>query len=257
MVARVIAIALENSRGTCDFVAGRRKVPGLMKRYLVSGAAILLACWATVSPATAGCKDDAAPAVDWQGCNKQMLQLDHSDLAGANLEGAFLSGSAFHEANLTGANFRRSELLRTSFIGANLSGADFEKALASRALFEQSNLKGARLVKAEFQRVSFDESDLTGADMEEGDFVRNSFRKSNLTGVNFTGALLPRAAFNEAILKGVNFTRAYLYWTRFEGADLSEVSGLTQMQLDMSCGDDKTKLPAGLTVPARWPCAYE
>ena len=39
--------------------------------------------------------------------------------------------------------------------------------------------------------------------------------------------------------------------------DLSEVTGLTQMQLDMTCGDDKTKLPAGLTVPARWPCGED
>ncbi|MBL8895433.1 MAG: pentapeptide repeat-containing protein [Rhizobiales bacterium] len=228
-----------------------------MKRVLVGGAAFWLACVAALSSATAGCKDVAAPAVEWQGCNKQMLQLENSDLAGANLEGAFLSGSAFHEANLAGANLRRSELLRTSFIGANLSGADFEKALASRALFEKSQLKGARLTKAEFQRVSFDESDLTGVDMEEGDFVRNSFRKSNLSGVNFTGALMPRSVFHESNLKGANFTRTYLYWARFEGVDLSEVTGLTQMQLDMTCGDDKTKLPAGLTVPARWPCGED
>ena len=71
-----------------------------------------------------------------------MIQLDHSDLAGANLEGAYLSGTAFHEANLTGANLRRSELLRTSFIGANLTGADFEKALASRPLFEAEPAQG-------------------------------------------------------------------------------------------------------------------
>ena len=107
-----------------------------MKRFLVSAAAILIACWAVASGASAGCKEDAAPAVDWQGCSKQMLQLDHADLAGADLSGAYLSGSAFHEANLTGANLQRSELLRTSFLGANLTGANFEKALASRAVFE-------------------------------------------------------------------------------------------------------------------------
>jgi uncharacterized protein YjbI with pentapeptide repeats len=118
-------------------------------------------------------------------------------------------------------------------------------------------LKGARLVKAEFQRVIFDNADLTGADMEEGDFVRNSFRNTNLTGVNLTGSLLSRSVFHNATLKGANLTRAYLYWVRIEGTDLSEVVGLTQAQLDMTCGDDKTMIPAGLTKPQRWPCGED
>ena len=80
---------------------------------------------------------------------------------------------------------------------------------------------------------------------------------TNLDGVNFTGALLPRAIFHGANLAGTNFTRAYLYWARFEGVDLSDATGLTQAQLDMTCGDDKTVLPPGLTEPARWPCGED
>ena len=47
------------------------------------------------------------------------------------------------------------------------------------------------------------------------------------------------------ILRALNFTRAYLYWARVEGVDLGAVIGLTQTQLDMTCGDDKTE-SAGL-----------
>ena len=79
---------------------------------------------------------------------------------GANLEGAFLSGTSLASAKLANANLQMSELVRTSFKEADLSGANLEKSLSSRADFTGANLKGARLVKAEFLRVSFDGADL-------------------------------------------------------------------------------------------------
>jgi len=36
--------------------------------------------------------------------------------------------------------------------------------------------------------------------------------------------------------------------------DLTDVSGLTQEQLDLACGDQTTRLPPGLDVPSGWPC---
>ena len=66
-----------------------------------------------------------------------------------------------------------------------------------------------------------------------------------------------RAAFGEANLAGAIFKRTYLYWARLEGVDLSQAVDLTQAQIDMACGDTKTKLPAGLTMPAQWPCAED
>jgi hypothetical protein len=47
-----------------------------------------------------------------------------------------------------------------------------------------------------------------------------------------------------------------MFVTRVEGLDLSTATGLTQAQVDVACGDDKTKLPAKLTVPKSWPCKF-
>ena len=58
-------------------------------------------------------------------------------------------------------------------------------------------------------------------------------------------------------LAGVNFSGAYMLRTRFEGADLSQAKGLIQQQIEISCGDDKTKLPNDLQRPAAWPCAED
>jgi hypothetical protein len=51
--------------------------------------------------------------------------------------------------------------------------------------------------------------------------------------------------------------RAYLYWARFEGTDLSQVKDLTQDQLNITCGDQTTKLPQGLMAPKHWPCGED
>jgi hypothetical protein len=45
--------------------------------------------------------------------------------------------------------------------------------------------------------------------------------------------------------------------TRFEGADLSGTTGLTQEQIEIACGNDETKLPADIKTPASWPCGGE
>jgi uncharacterized protein YjbI with pentapeptide repeats len=215
----------------------------------------LLFFWFLVSAAQAGCKDAPGPSVDWSGCNKQLLQLDGSDLSSANLDGTFLSGTSFSAVNLASANLRMSELVRTSFARADLSGANLEKSLSSRADFSGATLKGTRLVKAEFLRVSFDGADLSGADLSDGEFSRNSFAKANLSGANLSGAMLQRANFLGANLAGASFKRTYMYWARFAGVDLSQTKDLTQAQIDIACGDAQTKLPAGLTAPAQWPCA--
>ena len=54
-----------------------------------------------------------------------------------------------------------------------------------------------------------------------------------------------------------DFTGAYVFQTRLEGVDLSAAVGLEQGQIDIACGDGATRLPAGLSSPAAWPCAVE
>ena len=117
----------------------------------VATALTLAAAFLAPGTAMAGCKDKARPGVDWHGCNMQMLMLEKTDLAGANLEGAFLSGTAFTGSRLTQANLPRAELVRTSFEKAELSSANLEKALAARAVFNAATLKGSRQSETELR----------------------------------------------------------------------------------------------------------
>src|SRR5579875_3646787 len=83
--------------------------------------------------------------------------------------------------------------------------------------------------------------DLRGAAlmcMSFANFTNASFRGTELSGANLAGAKLD----------GADLTGAKTSITSFLGTDLRHVKGLTQAQLDIACGDDKTLLPPGLKI---------
>jgi uncharacterized protein YjbI with pentapeptide repeats len=108
-------------------------------------------------------------------------------------------------------------------IGCDLTGADL-----SNTCVKQHDLHGA---------------DFTGADaslmcMSFADFTGVSFRNTELSGANLSGAKMD----------GADLTGAKTSITSFLGTDLRKVKGLSQKQLDVACGDTKTRLPPGLHV---------
>lgn len=101
-----------------------------------------------------------------------------------------------------------ADLNNTCVKGGNLEGADFDRANLTLMCMSYANFKGA------------------------------SFRGANLSGANLAHANLDDA----------DFTGAKLTIASFKGTDLSKARGLTQVQLDGTCGDAETKAPAGLHV---------
>jgi uncharacterized protein YjbI with pentapeptide repeats len=212
------------------------------------------------SPGTAlaaDCKGGEGPNVDWQGCNKSLLMLSGSDLSGANLGDADFTSTDLRGANLIGANLEKATLTHASLAGATADKASFVHVEAYRTSFSGISAPGATFVSAELERGDFSKADLTGVDFSKSELGRADFAGATITGTNFTLANLSRADFGGVVFTGpISFDRAFLFLTRFEGIDLSAATGLTQWQVDLSCGDDKTKLPAGLTVPKSWPCKF-
>ncbi len=216
-------------------------------------ALILLA--ATPFTAQGGCSDRPGPGVDWTKCQKMRLVLRGEDLSGGRLERTNLSNTDLMEATLVGANLAESNLERTRLQEADLQGANLTKVQGSRANFEEANLTGANFTKAEMPRANMTSANLARADLSKTELGRAVLNKADLTGASLRYANIARADFTEANLEGVDFTGSYTFLTRVEGTDLSQTMGLTQDQLDLACGDTKTKLPEGLERPAKWPCS--
>ena len=134
-------------------------------------------------------------------------------------------------------------------IGRAQSGASCPKCNLFQADFNgrelrNKNFAGARLRQADLSMGVFNGSIFAGSDLRELDgtaslFGRASFAGSNLTNAVFVGAYLEGANFKGATLDGVNFS----------GAEMRSAVGLTQRQLDQTCGDEATELPRGLRIP--------
>lgn len=201
------------------------------------------------------CRSEAGPNVNWVECKKRMLMLDNSNFEQAKMAEADLSNSDFSRSNLKGADLTKASIVRTSFSGADLSGAVLQKVEGYRSDFSDITAKKTVFTMAEMQRANFTGADLIGADFTKAELARVIFGKAELGNSQFAMANLARATFKNAKMSGpVDFASAFLFLTRFEGVDLSQATGLKQDQLDLSCGDASTKLPAGLNAPAGWPC---
>jgi len=83
-------------------------------------------------------------------------------------------------------------------------------------------------------------ADFTGANLSGANLRMLEYVK----GTKFTNVNARNAIFRHAYLTRVDFTGADL-----SGADFTRSKGLTNEQLARACGDDKTILPPGLTIP--------
>src|SRR6478609_5946658 len=85
--------------------------------------------------------------------------------------------------------------------------------------------------------------DCVGCNLAGADLTNTCVKEHDLHGANFDGANATLMCMSFA-----NFTNASFRGTELSGANLTHVKGLTQKQLDVACGDAKTKLPPGLKV---------
>jgi uncharacterized protein YjbI with pentapeptide repeats len=85
-------------------------------------------------------------------------------------------------------------------------------------------------------------ADLIGARLRGADLRGADLRGAYLIGADLTGADLRRADLIGADLRDANLA----------GADLTGAIFVTQTQLNAALGDQRTRIPAGLTRPSHW-----
>lgn len=219
-------------------------------------AAVL--CLSTAPASATDCRSSAGPEIDWQNCDKKLLMLGGSDLTKAMLSGSDLSATDLRDSNLKSAHLEKAKLVRATLAGAQADGANFSRVEAYRTDFSGLIAKDASFESAELQRSNFKDASLLNGNFTKADLGRSQFEGADIGGSRFAMANLARADFRTAKFSNhVDFEKAFLFLARLEGVDLSAATGLSQWQLDMACGDDKTKLPPGFTAPKRWPCNFQ
>jgi len=191
------------------------------------------------STVQADCFDKREPGMDWSGCKKTNKMLNRQNFTESNFDGTNFGKSNLERSNFTNASMVKTEFTRASLDDADFTGADMTKSSGYRASFDNGIFSKTIMTKSEFFRASFQ-----GA----------KFSYTELSNVNFEFTNLARAIFKGSKLVNVNFRGAYTFLTRFEDVDLREVARISQLQLELACGNDGTQLPEGLEKPDRWPC---
>ncbi len=244
--------------GFSDTIGIKRAIRACGKRSAIGLSAFLVTLALSNLAYAANCKDPSAPGADWSDCNKKQLMLGGIDLEGGNLVNTDFTLTDLRGANLTAANLEKATLVRSSLAGARADKANFAKVEAYRTSFAGISAEGASFNSSELQRTNFTGAKLTGADFEKAELGRANFEKAVITGTRFPMANLSRATFSGSSFEGpIDFTDAFMFLTRIEGVDLSAATGLEQEQVNLTCGDSATKLPAGLSTPANWPCPVD
>ena len=141
----------------------------------------------------------------------------------------------------------RFNLAGTSLAGAQLPFARYDRILAPQAHWERMNLIEAYLTDGWFNGIHLQGASLLGAHLEGANLPYARLEGTDLSHARLDEANLFHAYFDEQTL----LDQAHL-----EGADLSDVTGLTAAQLnDRAFWDDTTKFPPylldSLTHPQR------
>ena len=184
--------------------------------------------------AHAGCYDKRGPGVDWSGCKKFNKMLDDNDF--------------------TGASMVKTDMSRSSATSSRFHDADLTKAVGYRANFDRASFSNTNLTKSEFSRASFKNAKIKNVDWSKAELGRADFSGAKLQNVSFSFTNLSRVNFANADLSGIDFEGAYTYLTHFESLDLRQVQHLSQIQIDLACGNLETRLPEGRWIPDTWPC---
>ncbi len=152
---------------------------------------------------------------------------------------AFVKGAKLKNADLRFANAKSAFLVKADLRSADVYRADFASAdLRDAKMSPVKNLRHAILDKVNLSGVNLRDANLSNANLRGANLKKAILEFANLRAADLSSANLQEAELDFAIL---SFTKLY-------GADMTGARNLTQEQLDTACGDDQTRLPAGLAI---------
>lgn len=149
----------------------------------------------------------------------------HTNLLGANFNGAELGGANFDNANMALASFRSAKLQGASFSHTKMYGVDLSSA----------DLRGASLSYAYLLAANLFETDMTAADLAYADMRTAQMNYSKLL-----AASLYVTDLRGATLQNANLTGAEIIGAAIDGADFTRtITRLNLIDLSTSRGWDK------------------
>jgi uncharacterized protein YjbI with pentapeptide repeats len=173
-------------------------------------------------------------------------------LARANLSSVDLTKVRLKDANLTEADLSRANLTAANLIAANLIAANLSAANVTGAYLREASLRAVDLTDAKLSGADLLAADLTEAKLSGACLSRANLSEAHLSAAHLIAADLTDANLSGAYLIAADLTDANLSGANLLAADLRRAKNLTQEQINLAYGDERTKLPDHLQRPAHW-----
>ena len=167
------------------------------------------------------------------------LDLTGINAVGEDLADYDLSHTCWDRSDLRGATLARAELSGATFAGSTLAQANLDGVAAQGAIYNQADLTMANLSRADLR-----DANLLAADLSTATLQGTDLRGADLLGTNLRNALLLGADLSGANVLNADFTGAVL-----SGANLATVEGLTAEQIEPAIVDGATQLPPHIDLP--------
>lgn len=199
-----------------------------------------------------------APPADVLAAISVLAQLPNRDgIMRADFTGVVFDAADLTNARLRGGNLSGVDLRRVGLMGADLSGASFRAADLRYGTLQSANLAGAKLEDAKLRKnylveANFEGAALRGANLRWVIATGVNLRKADLTDADLHEAVLANGDLREAIVNRTDFSAVSMHDADLRGTDLRSAKNLTQEQVDSAQGDQSSRLPGDLTIPATW-----
>ncbi|MGE5545872.1 MAG: pentapeptide repeat-containing protein [Solirubrobacterales bacterium] len=188
---------------------------------------------------------------DWQSA---LEQAGHKKRKGRDVPQLDLT--AIVEAHLLWLASQGNDGSRAKFQAMDLAGANLSRTVLANASFRESDLSDATLAESrldgcDFRYAKLGAANFSGANLGVAQLRHADMRLANLEGAVLRGADLSGARLAGARMEGADLKGAILVGTDLREADLSGAESMAQAQIDKAVCDMSTRLPPGLTRPAR------
>jgi uncharacterized protein YjbI with pentapeptide repeats len=153
-----------------------------------------------------------------------LVSFQDADLAGVNLDGAYLYKADFSRANLENAHMPRADIEYAQLTGANLNKAVLTGATLQFSDCDSASFVAADLFQAHLGCVNFRNAKLVGANLQQTDLVLAKLIEADLKGAQLQGAHLLEAVITHSSLVGADFSDTILAHANFSHSDLTGTS---------------------------------
>ena len=147
---------------------------------------------------------------DLTGIDLYKANLIKTDFQEACLIGANISNTNFGKANLSHANLKDTKFQESKLNFANLSYANLSNSDLTKTSFLEANLQNANLSFANLREVDMTSANLSNASLSFTNLEKAWLNNVNLNGGDISGAKLKDTALVNAKLIGANISEANL-----------------------------------------------